>query len=70
MQDTQEMQVRSEEDPLGEQMVPHSSILAWNSCSSAMDRGAWQVAVRGVTKESDTTEQGHMLTLEPMFKVR
>ena len=31
MQDTQEMQVQSlgQEDPLGEEMATHSSILAW-----------------------------------------
>ena len=35
------------EDPLGEGMVTHSSILAWRI---PMDRGAWQAAVHGVTK--------------------
>ena len=38
------------EDPLGEAMAIHSSILDWRS---SMDRGAWQV--HGVA-ESDTTE--------------
>ena len=33
------------EDPLEEGMVTHSSILAWRI---PMDRGAWQVIVRGV----------------------
>ena len=33
-------------------MATHSSILAWRS---PMDRGAWQVTVHWVTKESDTT---------------
>ena len=41
------------EDPLEEGMATHSSILAWRI---PMDRGAWQVTVHGVTKESDTTE--------------
>ena len=35
------------EDPLGEEMATHSSILAWRI---PMDRGAWQAAVHGVTK--------------------
>ena len=41
------------EDPL-EGMATHSSIFAWRI---PMDRGAWQAAVRGIAKESDTTEQ-------------
>ena len=28
----------------------------YSRLENPMDRGAWQVAVRGVTKESDTTE--------------
>ena len=35
------------EDPLEEEMVTHSSILAWRIL---MDRGAWQATVCGVTK--------------------
>ena len=35
------------EDPLGEGMETHSSILAWRI---PMDRGAWRAAIRGVTK--------------------
>ena len=35
------------EDSLEEGMVTHSSILVWKI---PMDRGAWQAAVRGVTK--------------------
>ena len=35
------------EDPLAEGMATHSSILAWRIL---MDRGAWQVVVRGVAK--------------------
>ena len=35
------------EDPLGEEMATHSSILAWKI---AMDRGAWQAKVHEVTK--------------------
>ena len=35
------------EDPLEEGMATHSSILAWRI---AMDRGAWQATVHGITK--------------------
>ena len=35
------------EDPLAETMTTHFSILAWRI---RMDRGAWRVTVRGVTK--------------------
>ena len=35
------------EDPLGEGMTTHSSILAW---TIPMDRGAWWATVHGVTK--------------------
>ena len=35
------------EDPLKEGMATHPSILAWRT---PMDRGAWRVAVQGVTK--------------------
>ena len=35
------------EDPLGEGMATHSSILAWRI---PMDKGAWLVIVHGVTK--------------------
>ena len=35
------------EDPLGEGMATHSSILTWRI---PMDRGAWQARVHGVTK--------------------
>ena len=50
----QETQVRSlgQEDPLDEEMAPHSSVL-----ENPMDRGAWRAAVHGITDESDTTEQ-------------
>ena len=34
-------------DPLEEGMATHASILAWRI---SMDRGAWRVAVHGVTK--------------------
>ena len=47
------------EDPLGEDMASHSSILAWRI---PMDRGAWWATVHGVT-ESDTTEQLSMTQL-------
>ena len=36
-----------QEDPLEEGMATHSSILAWRI---PMDRGAWRMAVQGVTK--------------------
>ena len=35
------------EDPMEEGMASHSSILAWRIL---MDRGAWQVAVHGVSR--------------------
>ena len=35
------------EDPLGEGMAIHSSILAWRI---RMDRGVWRAIVHGVTK--------------------
>ena len=35
------------EDPLGEDMATHSSILAWRI---PMDRGAWWATVHGVAK--------------------
>ena len=43
------MQVQSlgQEDLLEEEMATHSSILAWKIL---MDRGAWRVAVPGVTE--------------------
>ena len=41
-----------QEDPLDEEMAPHSSVL-----ENPMDRGAWRAAVHGITDESDTTEQ-------------
>ena len=42
-----------QEDPLEKEMATHSSILAWR----IPWRGTWRVAVHGVHKESDTTEQ-------------
>ena len=36
-----------QEDPLGEGMATHSTILAWRS---PLDRGAWWVALHRVTK--------------------
>ena len=46
---TQEIQVQSlgQEDPLEESMATHCSVLAWRI---PMDRGAWEVTVRGVSK--------------------
>ena len=43
----QEMTVGSlgSEDPLGKEMVTHSSILAWEN---PMDREAWRTAIHGV----------------------
>ena len=41
------------EDPLEESTATHSSLLAWRI---PMDRGAWQAAVHGVAKSSDTAE--------------
>ena len=42
------------EGPLEQGMTTHSSVLAWRI---PMDRGAWQAAVHGRHKESDTTER-------------
>ena len=41
------------EDPLKKEMATHSCL------ENPMDRGAWQAAVHGGHKESDTTEQLH-----------
>ena len=41
------VQSLSWEDPLEDDMATHSSILAWRM---PMDRGAWWVTVRGITK--------------------
>ena len=48
MQEPQEMGVQSlsQEDPLEEEMVTHSSILGQRS----LDRGAWQTTAYGITK--------------------
>ena len=50
----QETRVQSlgQEDPLEKRMATHSSILAWR----IPWRGAWWVAVLGVTDKSDTTD--------------
>ena len=52
----QEMQIwvqsLGQEVPLEKEVATHSSILAWENPT---DRGAWQAAVHGVTKESDMT---------------
>ena len=65
MQETEETQVwyLGQEDPLEEEMVTHSSILAWKN---SMVRGAWQATVHRVTKIqtqlSDWTQaQTHIL---------
>ena len=42
------------EDPLGEGMATHSSILAWRI---PVDRGAWQAAVQGVAKSRTRLKQ-------------
>ena len=57
MQETQETSVRSlgQEDPLEEEMQPTPVCLG-----NAMDRGAWQATVHGVTKDSDRTEHARM----------
>ena len=51
----QEIRIQSldQEDPLGEGMATHSSILAWRI---PMNRGAWQATVHAVAK-SDTIER-------------
>ena len=50
------MQVQSlgREVPLEEEMVTHSSILAWKS---PMDRGNWRAIIHTGRQELDTTEQ-------------
>ena len=61
----QEMQIwvqsLGQEVPLEKEMATNSSILAWENPT---DRGAWQAAVHGVTKESDRTmtKQQHIHT--------
>jgi len=49
MQKTQEKWVLSlgQEDPLEEEMTPHSSDLTWEN---PMDRGDWQAMVHRVTR--------------------
>ena len=58
MQETQDtkMQVQSlsRDVPLKEEMVTHSSILAWKN---PMDRGTWRATIHRGRQESDTTEQ-------------
>ena len=51
----QEIWVQSlgQEDPLGQEMAIHSSILAWGI---PMDRGTWRATVHGGHKKPDTTE--------------
>ena len=44
------------ENPLGEEVATHSSILAWRI---PMDQGTWGATVRAVA-ESDTTEHAHI----------
>ena len=46
------------EDPLGEEMATHFSILAWKN---PMDRGTWWTIVHEVAKQSDMTEHSHTL---------
>jgi len=41
------VQFLGQEDPLEEEMITHSCILAWKS---PMDRGAWRAITHGVTK--------------------
>ena len=50
----QEPQFRTlgQEDPLEKEMATHSSILG---LGNPLDRGAWQVIVHGLAKESDMT---------------
>ena len=56
MQEMPERWVQSlgREDPLEEEKVTHSSVLAWGN---PMDRGAQWATVHGVAKELDTTER-------------
>ena len=58
----QEMQVQSlgQEDPLGEGLATHSSILAWKI---PMERGAWRVKVHWVAKSQTRLKQFSMHTL-------
>ena len=41
------------EEPLGEGMATHSSVLAWRI---PLDRGAWRATVHWVGEESNTNE--------------
>ena len=76
MQETPETQIWSlcQEDPLEEKAIAHSNILAGKT---AMDRGAWQPTLRGVTKSQTQlrTPHGYMQRpphpgLEPSLKVK
>ena len=51
MQEVEETWVESlgQEDPLQEEMEPHSSILAWEN---SMGRGAWWATVPGVASHT------------------
>ena len=55
MQETKETQVQSlgREDPLGEEMATHSSILAWGIPWTETPGG---LQIHGITESMDTTE--------------
>ena len=48
------VQSLGQEDPLEKSMIAHSSVLAWRI---PMDRGAWRVTVRGVSKSQTQLKQ-------------
>ena len=63
----QETWVRSlgQEDPLGEGMATHSSILAW---SIPKDRGPWRATVHGVAKSrTERLSTAHSTEVSTVF---
>ena len=52
MPETQKIRVQflGQEDPLGEEMTTHCSILAWRT----MDKGTWWATVHGVAELNST----------------
>ena len=47
----------------------NSNLLQYSCLGNPMDRGAWQVTVRGVTKKSNTTERLSTLINSEIFSI-